>query len=77
MHRIRQFVIRRKAAMVRLGAVAFADCAQLKVVVLPRNTENISRDAFIGCPDVVLFVAEGSAAKAFCNAVGYNYLVVE
>ena len=62
---------------VKIGAVAFADCAQLKVVVLPSNTENISRDAFIGCPDVVLFVAEGSAAKAFCNAVGYNYLVVE
>ena len=62
---------------VKIGAVAFADCAQLKVVVLPRNTENISRDAFTGCPDVVIFVAEGSAAKAFCEANSYNYLVVE
>ena len=62
---------------VKIGAVAFADCAQLKVVVLPSNTENISRDAFTGCPDVVLFVAEGSAAKAFCETFGYEYLVVE
>lgn len=48
-----------------LGDDAFAECTALTSVIIPASVMEISPSAFNGCPNVVLYVTEGSYAHNY------------
>ena len=60
-----------------IEARAFANCAELSCIFIPKATKSIANDAFIGCADVVIVCKADSAAQKYAEARGINYLIEE
>ena len=59
---------------VKIGSRAFADCRNLKVIVIPETTVSIAFDALEGCPDVVIYGVVGSRAEVYARVVGIPFI---
>ena len=54
---------------------AFADCPNLKEVVIPASVTSIAPDAFSGVPgDMTIFGEEGSYAEYYAEKYGFSFL---
>ncbi|MBQ7848267.1 MAG: leucine-rich repeat protein [Clostridia bacterium] len=51
----------------RIGCRAFGDCEELQAAVIPASVCCIDETAFDGCPELCLFVTEGSYAHRFAE----------
>lgn len=58
----------------RIESLAFAACPNLQQVTIPGSVVEISKDAFDGCEDLVIFCEPGSCAEAFAQQSGYTYV---
>ncbi len=56
-----------------IGEAAFAECENLKRVILPEGLKSIGEDAFADCEKLTLTVPAGSFAEEYCIANGLNY----
>ena len=61
---------------VGIGPRAFADCGALSGIWLPDSLTSIADDAFEGCDGLILLCAPGSAAHAFAEAKGLEWVEV-
>jgi len=61
---------------VSIGDRAFANNPRLSSVVLPASIISISLSAFDGCPNVTLYVYEGSVAEYFAECKNLNYVIL-
>ena len=52
---------------VRIGSRAFADCRNLKVIVIPESVKDIAEDAFKNIGQLIIVAPEGSAAEVFAD----------
>lgn len=58
-----------------IGSRAFADCANLRVIVIPSSVCEIAGNAFAGCPGgLVIIGAEDSTAAEFAHSHGYTFI---
>lgn len=67
-------IVRLPENCVKIGARAFANCAQLWQIEIPAMHIEIADDAFADSPNVVIYAPAGSAAKAYAEAHGLAYL---
>ena len=61
---------------VSIGDRAFANNPRLSTAVLPASIISISLSAFDGCPNVTLYVYEGSVAEYFAECKNLNYVIL-
>ena len=57
-----------------IGSRAFADCAQLKLIVIPATVTEIAADAFEGT-NAIIITSDGAAAQEYAQASGMNCLI--
>ena len=58
-----------------IGSRAFADCANLRVIVIPSSVCEIAGNAFAGCPGGLKIIgAEDSAAAEFAHSHGHTFI---
>ena len=60
-----------------IGSRAFAGCAALQRIIVPASVTQIAPDAFEGCPDVILEVADGSYAHKYAAEYGIVFVTTE
>jgi len=60
-----------------IGSRAFADCRNLKWIVLPASVQAIAEDAFAGCGAVRIAAPAGSAAESFAQSHGLTLVTIE
>ena len=61
----------------KIGKRAFAECAHLKIVLIPVTTTQITADAFEDSPDVTLYVYENSPAYVYAIEHCVRYGIIQ
>ena len=60
--------------VVSIGAKAFADCKNLREIVIPKTVRHIDDSAFDGCEKVTVFGATGSEAERVAKLCGFAFV---
>ena len=60
-----------------IGARAFADCKNLRELVIPATVDSIDDSALAGSENVTVYGAEGSEAQRFAEANGIPFVPTE
>ena len=59
-----------------VGPLAFADCAQLRKVIIPAAVRTIHDSAFDGCADFTIYCTPGSAADGLAARKGFSVVYI-
>lgn len=62
--------------MLSIGSQAFAQCEELKKVVIPDSVKEFGEDILKDSPQAVVCCSEGSAAEAWAKKSGYAYQLI-
>ena len=70
---IKARVVKCPEGLEEIGSNAFGNCKKLRQIYIPETTITISRTAFTGCTDLVIYGIPGSPAETFANARGFEF----
>ena len=62
------------AGVESIGASAFANCASLKIAVIPATVTDMADGVFDGCDHVWIYTPEGSFAEQYALEKGLNLM---
>ena len=60
--------------VVSIAARAFADCGNLREIVIPATVLSVDDHALDGCADVTVYGTSGTEAERFADAAGFTFV---
>lgn len=60
--------------VVSIASRAFADCEQLREIIIPATVLSVDDHALDGCADVTVYGTKGTEAERFANAAGFAFV---